>query len=186
MQKLTFGSVQLCRKCAHIAEPLASSDFFTGTIGWMVKGTRHEQSQGQKICIDPLPAGGVCRGGRMLSGQGWEHHCAPSRQGHQPELAGQEEAAIASHPHCRSTVTPSARIRRVTEMAVFTVRAFGLCAVLLQHPLFGDNNSDDMVGIGQLKDNGTQCDMFFHRDATGGDPISLNGHAVAIQRGTTA
>jgi hypothetical protein len=42
---------------------------------------------------------------------------------------------------------------RRTEVAVFTVLAFGLCAVVLKHPLFA-----------------------------GGDPISLQGHAVAIQR----
>jgi hypothetical protein len=65
-------------------------------------------------------------------------------------------------------------------MAVFTVLAFGLCAAVLQHPLFADN-SDDVVGIGQLKQDGTQCDMFFHGNSTGGAPISLNGHSVAIQ-----
>jgi hypothetical protein len=63
-------------------------------------------------------------------------------------------------------------------MPIFTVLAFGLCAALLQDPPF----SDEVLGIGQLKQNGTQCDMFFHGNATGGDPISLNGHAVAIQR----
>jgi hypothetical protein len=66
-------------------------------------------------------------------------------------------------------------------VAVFTVLAFGLCAVVLEHPLFADK-ADDVIGIGQLKQNGTECDMFFHGNATGGDPISLQGHAVAIQR----
>jgi hypothetical protein len=66
-------------------------------------------------------------------------------------------------------------------MAVFTALAFGLCATLLQRPLFADN-SYDVVGIGQLKQNGTQWDVFFHGNATGGEPTSLNGHAVAIQR----
>jgi hypothetical protein len=96
-------------------------------------------------------------------------------------LARQEEAAFASHPHCRSIVTSSARIRRViekTEMAGFTVLAFGLCAALLQDTPF----SAEVLGIGQLKQNGAQCDMFFRGNSTGGDPISLNGHAVAIQR----
>jgi hypothetical protein len=66
-------------------------------------------------------------------------------------------------------------------MPVFTVLAFGLCAALLQHPPLPEN-FDDVVGIGQLKENGTQCDLFFQGNATGGDSISLNGHAVAIQR----
>jgi hypothetical protein len=63
-------------------------------------------------------------------------------------------------------------------MAAFTVLAFGLCAALLQESPF----ADEVVGIGQLKQNGAQCDVFFRSNSTSGDPISLNGHAVAIQR----
>jgi hypothetical protein len=66
-------------------------------------------------------------------------------------------------------------------MAVFTVLAFGLCAALPQHAPLGEK-FDDVVGIGQLKQSGTQCHMFYLGKSTGGDPISLNGHAVAIQR----
>jgi hypothetical protein len=58
------------------------------------------------------------------------------------------------------------------EMAGFTVLAFGLCAALPQHAPFGDN-VDDVVGIGQLKQNGTQCDMFFVGTSTGGDSIRV-------------
>jgi hypothetical protein len=59
----------------------------------------------------------------------------------------------------------------------FAMLAFGLCAALLQESPF----ADEVVGIGQLKQNGAQCDVFFRSNSTSGDPFSLNGHAVAIQ-----
>jgi len=60
-------------------------------------------------------------------------------------------------------------------MIEFTVLSFGLCAVLFQH------SQDEVVGIGNLRQGGGNCEIFYLADATD-HTISLQGHAVDINR----
>jgi hypothetical protein len=68
-------------------------------------------------------------------------------------------------------------------MVEFTLLSFGMCAALLHHPGLGPvQQFDDFIGIGQVKAEGKQCEMFFFGNSTEGKSISLHGHAVGVSK----